>query len=100
MHKTCRFAIKKAIFDFGRNVHRTRNEWIEQHLGGVCLAASNVWFAAVMQETFRKFQMGKRDAMKMFLTHQNAQVDDLIAKGELQAKIFFHHKFTMNWKFV
>lgn len=87
MHKTCRFAIKKAIFDFGKNVHRTRNEWIEQHLGGVCLAASSVWFAAVMQETFRKLQMGKRDAMKKFLAHQNAQVNDLIAKGNVSKNI-------------
>lgn len=81
VHKTYRFAIKKAIFDFGKNVHRTRNEWIEEHLGGVCLAAISVWFAAVMQETFCKLRMGKKDAMKTFLAHQNDQIKDLMAKG-------------------
>lgn len=81
MHETYRFEIKRAIFDFGKNVHRTRNEWIDEHLGSVCLAAISVWFAAVMQETFRKLQMGKKDAMKTFLAHQNDQINDLIAKG-------------------
>lgn len=82
MHKTYRFAIKKAIFDFGKHVHRTRNEWIEEHLGGVCLAAINVWYAAVMEETFWKLRNGQNDAMKMFLAHQNGQLNDLVAKGK------------------
>lgn len=81
VHKTYRFAIKKAIFDYAKNVHRTRNEWIEEHLGGVCLAAISVWFAAVMQETFCKLRMGKKNAMKTFLAHQNDQINDLMAKG-------------------
>lgn len=90
MHETYRFAIKKAIFDFGKNVHRTRNKWIEEHLGGVCLAAISVWFAAVMQETFRKMQIGKKDEMKMFLAHQNNQINDLMAKGTANS----NHKNT------
>lgn len=81
MHKTYRFAIKKAIFDFGKNLHRTRNDWIEEHLGGVCLAAISVWYAAFMQETFRKLKIGRKDAMKTFLVHQNGQINDLMAKG-------------------
>lgn len=81
MHRSCRFAIKKAIFDFGKNAHRTRNEWIDEHLGGICLAANSVWFVAVMQDTFRKMQNGNKNAMKTFLAHKNGQIDDLIAKG-------------------
>lgn len=91
MHKTNRFAIKKAIFDFGKNVHRTRNEWIEDHLGGVCLAAISVWFAAIMQETFRKLRFGEKDAMKTFLAHQNGQIDDLMAKGTANPAFTSNH---------
>lgn len=101
MHKTYRFAIKKAIFDFGKNVHRTRNEWIEEHLGGVCLAAISVWFAAVMLETFRQLQVGTKDAMKTFLVHQNNQINDLLAKGTANSdsEFFFAYHKIKNWIF-
>lgn len=81
MHKTHRFLIKKAIFNYAKGIERTRIEWMQENVGMVCLAANSVWFTAEMEETFRQIANGQRDAMKAFLKQHNTQIDDLIAKG-------------------
>lgn len=81
MHRTNRFSIKKAIYDYGKRVDKTRIEWIHDNLGSVCLAANSVWWMVEMEETFRKLHQGKKNAMKTFLIQQNAQLNDLMEKG-------------------
>lgn len=81
MNYTHRYVTKGAIYDYGKSGDKTRIEWIHDNLGMVCLAANSVWFAAEMEETFQQIANGRKDAMQEFLHQQNAQINDLMAKG-------------------
>lgn len=81
MYHSHRFVTKGAIYDYGKSGDKTRIEWIHNNLGMVCLAANSVWFTAEMEETFRQISNGRKDAMLELLKQQNAQINDLMARG-------------------
>lgn len=90
MHRTYHYEIKKAIYEYGMKNDIKRIDWIGTNLGIVCLAANNVWWTVIVEETFRLIQQhGKKDAMKIFLKQQNDEINDLMTKGEKQKIIFF-----------
>lgn len=81
MYHSHRYVTKGAIYDYGKSGDKTRIEWIHDNLGMVCLAANSVWFTTEMEETFRQISNGRRDAMLELLQQQNAQINDLMARG-------------------
>lgn len=81
MYYSHRYVTKGAIYDYGKSGDKTRIEWIHDNLGMVCLAAKSVWFTTEMVETFQQIANGRKDAMREFLNQQNAQINDLMAKG-------------------
>lgn len=81
MYYTHRYVTKKAIYNYGKIGDKTRVEWINDNLGIVCLTANSVWFTAEMVETFQRIAKGRKHAMQELLNQQNAQINDLMAKG-------------------
>lgn len=81
MQKTHRFMIKQAIFSFGKIMGRSRREWIDEHVGMVCVAAINVWFTTQMEDVFRRMDAGESNAMHSFLKQQQNQLADLRTIG-------------------
>lgn len=81
MRKSVRFYLKKAIYDYGRNREQPRIDWIAENCGMVCLAASQIWWTAEMEEVFHRIRNGEKDAMKVYLNQVNRKINDLGQKG-------------------
>lgn len=82
MQQTQYYEIKRAIYKYGKEKNENRIDWIGENLGSVCLAASNVWWTTIMEETFRIIEQNrKKDAMKLILKQKNDEINELMAKG-------------------
>lgn len=81
MRKSVRFYIKKAVYDYGKNREQPRIEWIAENCGMVCIAASQIWWTAEVEEVFQRIKNGEHDAMKAYLNQMNSRIDDLVEKG-------------------
>lgn len=81
MQNTHRTMIKRAIFDFGKVMGRSRHEWIGEHVGMVCVAAIRVWFTAKMTDVLQRMGAGNANAMRAFLNQQQNQLEDSRAIG-------------------
>ena len=84
MRKSNRYITKKSIYDYGKT-RRSRTEWMLNYQGMVCLAASQVWWTAEVENVFYKISTGNHKAMKIYLEQLNGQLDELVVRirGEL-----------------
>ncbi|GLH10282.1 Dynein heavy chain, cytoplasmic-like Protein, partial [Gryllus bimaculatus] len=75
--KTIRFLIKKAIYEYGK-LRQPRIEWILGFQGTICLAASQVWWTAEVENAFNLMNQGKNSAMMEYLEVLNRQMNELV----------------------
>ncbi|XP_060518939.1 LOW QUALITY PROTEIN: dynein axonemal heavy chain 10 [Cylas formicarius] len=86
MRRSNRFITKSAIFYYGK-VRRPRPLWMMEYQGMVCLAGSQVWWTAEVEDVFVKIKKGNKRAMKEYLQQLNAQLDEIVitVRAELSA---------------
>ena len=77
MQNSLRQITKEGVFSYAKEV---REEWVEKCLGMVGLCGSQIWWTWETEDTFRKVKEGDKYAMKNFLTAQNIQLIQLVAK--------------------
>ncbi|XP_045466201.1 dynein axonemal heavy chain 10 [Harmonia axyridis] len=77
MRRSNRFITKAGIFYYGK-IRRPRCEWMLEYLGMVCLAGSQVWWTAEVENVFAKIKKGNKRAMKEYLTQLNSQLDEIV----------------------
>lgn len=94
MRKNVRFYIKKAVYDYGQNREQSRIDWIVENCGMICIAASQIWWTAEVEEVFRRIEIGEKDAMKTCLHHLNEKINDLVQKGLSKRWLIFASQFA------
>ncbi|KAJ8963302.1 hypothetical protein NQ318_018771 [Aromia moschata] len=77
MRRSNRFITKSAIYIYGK-VRRPRAMWMMDFQGMVCLAGSQVWWTAEVENVFVKFKKGNKRAMKEYLLQLNRQLDEIV----------------------
>jgi dynein heavy chain len=77
MRRSNRFITKSAIFYYGK-IRRPRTEWMMDYQGMVCLAGSQVWWTAEVENVFVKIKKGNKRAMKEYLEQLNKQLDEIV----------------------
>lgn len=85
MRKSVRFSIKQAVYEYGKNREQPRTQWIENNACMVCVAASQIWWTAEVEEVFARIKHGEKDEMKKFLCQLNEQIGDSSEKS-MQSK--------------
>lgn len=83
MHASLHQITKEGVFHYA---HTERDRWIEQNLGMVTLAGSQIWWTYEIEDVFRKVhQESDKFAMKRFLDKCNGQLSQLV--GMVQSDI-------------
>nr|XP_023024309.1 dynein heavy chain 10, axonemal [Leptinotarsa decemlineata] len=77
MRRSNRFITKSAIFYYGK-IRQPRTKWMLEYQGMVCLAGSQVWWTAEVENVFGKFKKGNKRAMKEYLEQLNKQLDEIV----------------------
>ncbi|CAG9821168.1 unnamed protein product [Phaedon cochleariae] len=77
MRRSNRFISKSAIFYYGK-IRRPRAQWMLDYLGMVCLAGSQVWWTAEVENVFAKIKKGNKRAMKEYLEQLNKQLEEIV----------------------
>ncbi|KAK9891062.1 hypothetical protein WA026_013388 [Henosepilachna vigintioctopunctata] len=77
MRRSNRYITKAGIYYYGK-VRRPRVEWMLDFLGMVCLAGSQVWWTAEVENVFAKIKKGNKNAMKEYLNQLNGQLDEIV----------------------
>ncbi|XP_015836813.2 dynein axonemal heavy chain 10 [Tribolium castaneum] len=77
MRRSNRFITKSAIYNYGK-VRRPRSEWMLDFQGMICLAGSQVWWTAEVENVFVKIKKGNKRAMKEYLEQLNKQLDEIV----------------------
>ncbi|XP_030756931.1 dynein heavy chain 10, axonemal [Sitophilus oryzae] len=77
MRRSNRFITKSAIYYYGK-VRRPRTQWMLDYQGMVCLAGSQVWWTAEVENVFNKIKKGNKRAMKEYLNQLNGQLDEIV----------------------
>lgn len=77
MRRSNRFITKSGIFYYGK-IRRPRTQWMMEYQGMVCLAGSQVWWTAEVENVFAKIKKGNKRAMKEYLNQLNKQLNDIV----------------------
>ncbi|XP_050294970.1 dynein axonemal heavy chain 10 [Anthonomus grandis grandis] len=77
MRKSNRFITKSAIFYYGK-IRRPRVQWMLEYQGMICLAGSQVWWTAEVENVFVKIKKGNKRAMKEYLQQLNNQLNEIV----------------------
>ncbi|XP_066140827.1 dynein axonemal heavy chain 10 [Euwallacea fornicatus] len=77
MRRSNRFITKSAIYNCGK-IRRPRTQWMLEYPGMVCLAGSQVWWTAEVENVFAKIKKGNKRAMNEYLQQLNAHLDEII----------------------
>lgn len=77
MRRSNRFITKSAIYYYGK-IRRPRAAWMLDYQGMICLAGSQVWWTAEVENVFVKIKKGNKRAMKEYLEQLNKQLDDIV----------------------
>ncbi|KAL1513082.1 hypothetical protein ABEB36_002553 [Hypothenemus hampei] len=77
MRKSNRFITKCAIYYYGK-IRRPRTQWMLEYQGMVCLAGSQVWWTAEVENVFVKIKKGNKRAMKEYLQQLNNSLDEIV----------------------
>ncbi|CAH2003821.1 unnamed protein product, partial [Acanthoscelides obtectus] len=77
MRRSNRFITKSGIFYYGK-IRKPRTKWMMEYQGMVCLAGSQVWWTAEVENVFDKFKKGNKRAMKEYLDQLNRQLDEIV----------------------
>ncbi|CAG9462277.1 unnamed protein product [Pedinophyceae sp. YPF-701] len=90
MQRTLYHMMKEGVFFYART---PRNKWIEQSLGMITLAGSQVWWTWETEDVFAKVKAGDKHAMKEFSAKLTSQLQDLTTmvrsdiSGEVRKKV-------------
>ncbi|KAH1015210.1 dynein axonemal heavy chain 10 [Dendroctonus ponderosae] len=86
MRKSNRFITKSAIYYYGK-IRRPRTQWMLEYQGMICLAGSQVWWTAEVENVFAKIKKGNKRAMKEYLQQLNAGLEEIVftVRAELTA---------------
>ncbi|XP_066245712.1 dynein axonemal heavy chain 10 isoform X2 [Euwallacea similis] len=86
MRRSNRFITKSAIYYYGK-IRKPRAQWMLEYQGMVCLASSQVWWTAEVENVFAKIKKGSKRAMKEYLQQLNNRLDEIIitVKADLTA---------------
>lgn len=77
MRRSNRFITKSAIFYYGK-IRRPRTQWMLEYQGMVCLAGSQVWWTAEVENVFAKIKKGNQRAMKEYLQQLNNSLNEIV----------------------
>ena len=89
MQVSLRQISKEGVFSYASSV---REKWVEDVLGMLSLYGTQIWWTWETEDTFRKVQTGDKYAMKNFLSNQNKQLLQLVAKVREKLSKFMRKK--------
>jgi dynein heavy chain len=75
MKNTLRIITKKAIMFYAKE---KRTKWITEHLGMITITGTQVWWTFSVEDVFKNVAEGNKHAMKVELTKQTEDLNDLI----------------------